>query len=130
MNSTEIARSPPASTQLECECLPPGCRAGGGGGGGRRGRGGRTGRREQLRYGGRWYNTNAGALPLVKAIICAGLYPNVVRVLPSVPKPSRDGRPAQPRPPKLLNREGHEVFIHPISCNFDAKLSFPSPYLM
>ena len=96
----------------------------------RRGQKGKN-RPGQLRFGGSWYNTNSKAMPLIKAVICAGLYPNIVRVQPQKPpRPDRDGRPRPPRAPKLLNREGGEVFIHPISCNFDASLTFPSPFLM
>lgn len=36
----------------------------------------------------------------------------------------------QARPPKLRNREDGEVFIHPISVNFDQSIKFPSPYLV
>lgn len=134
------------------------------GGGGRRGGRGRRGERggrhsNQTSFGGLWYNANSHHLPLVKAVLCAGLYPNIVRVLPEPPpRPSRDGRPKRPKPPKLKNREDGEVlsyslmsrpcdyvlsfhvylclcicvqvFIHPISANFDVSVTFPSPWLM
>ena len=62
---------------------------GGGGGGGRGGgrgrRGGRGGHNNQTNFGGMWYNANSHHLALVKAVICAGLYPNIVRVLPEPP---------------------------------------------
>eukprot|EP01048_Picozoa_sp_COSAG05_P007660 COSAG05_NODE_546_length_8763_cov_12.991228_6_plen_539_part_00 len=109
-----------------------GGRGGHGGRGGGPRRGGRRGRgNEILKFGGSFYNANSKATALVKAVICAGLYPNIVRVQPQAPqRPSRDGRPRPPRAPKLMNREGGEVFIHPISCNFDPSLTFPSPFLM
>lgn len=103
----------------------------GGRGGGRRGGRGRGGGRDQTNFGGVWYNANSHHVALVKAVICAGLYPNIVRVQPEPPpRPDRDGRPRRPKPPKLKNREDGEVFIHPISANFDASVTFPSPYLM
>ena len=102
-----------------------------GGAGGRGGRQGRAGGRGGTNFGGQYYNANSGQTALIKAVICAGLWPNIVRVQPAPPpRPSRDGRPPPPKPPKLLNRDNGEVFIHPISVNFDASITFPSPYLM
>jgi hypothetical protein len=85
-------------------------------GGGPRGAGGRGQRRgghsNQTSFGGVWYNANSHHLPLVKAVLCAGLYPNIVRVMPEPPpRPSRDGKPKRPKPPKLKNREDGEVLL-------------------
>jgi hypothetical protein len=70
---------------------------GGGGGGGRGGgrgrRGGRGGHNNQTNFGGMWYNANSHHLALVKAVICAGLYPNIVRVLPEPPPRYLQRRP-------------------------------------
>ena len=121
---------------LDPSKLPAGGRGGKGGGG--RGRGGGRGGRlslqgERAMFGGEWYNTNSAHMSLAKAVLCAGLYPNVVQVQREEPrrKPKReDDRPARaPRAPKLLSREGSEVFVHPMSVNFSS-VAFESPMLL
>eukprot|EP00026_Physarum_polycephalum_P000677 Phypoly_transcript_00678.p1 GENE.Phypoly_transcript_00678~~Phypoly_transcript_00678.p1 ORF type:complete len:1395 (+),score=271.52 Phypoly_transcript_00678:28-4212(+) len=76
--------------------------------------------------GGEYFNTNAESIKLIKAVLCAGLYPNVLRVVPS-PTPSSSY--STPTPPKLRTRTGEEVSIHPVSVNFEQP-TFESNYLI
>ena len=55
---------------------------GGGKGRGGKGKGGKGGGLETGPIGGEWYNANAGAAAVIRAVICAGLYPNLVKVEP------------------------------------------------
>jgi hypothetical protein len=101
-----------------------------GGKGGGKGKGGGRGRVVLGPVGGTWYNANAEQVAVIKAVICAGLYPNLVKVEPPPPMLRHDGTRRQKRPPRLRNRQDGEVFVHPISVNFDASVTFPSPYLL
>lgn len=94
--------------------------AGGGGRGGGRGGGGGRGTDPCFAAMGAPFNANATNLELVKAVLCAGLYPNVAVV---------DARGAAgPGGPRLLSRSG-EVFLHPVSV-LHASRTFESPYLI
>jgi ATP-dependent RNA helicase DHX36 len=62
---------------------------------------------------------NGSNLQLVKAVVCAGLYPNIIVV---------DGPPTQTGEPKLTTRHG-DVFLHPCTVNFGKKV-LPSKFLM
>jgi len=53
-------------------------------------------------------NHNSGNLKLVKAILCAGLYPNVAKI---------EHHRTFKRPPKLYTQEDGRVFLHPKSVN-------------
>ncbi len=94
----------------------PGARGGGGG------RGGGRGTDPCAAAPGAAFNANAGNLELVKAVLCAGLYPNVAVV------DARGAAAAGPGGPRLLSRSG-EVFLHPVSVLATAR-SFDSPYLI
>ena len=109
---------------------------GGGGGGGR-------GKRQQQvgsAMGGDEYNRHSAQLHLIRAVLCAGLYPNVVRVEVQPPKPGRDGKPGYARPPLLFQRsevaqgegargEDGRMSMHPASVNFETK-EWESNYIM
>ena len=83
---------------LNASHLPAGGKGGGKGKGkGRRGRGGPTGP-----VGGVYYNVNTGAMAVIKAVICAGLYPNLVKVEPPPPLLRSDGSRRQVRRNILL----------------------------
>ncbi|KAK3104587.1 hypothetical protein FSP39_005663 [Pinctada imbricata] len=69
-------------------------------------------------------NVNSANMALVKAVICAGLYPNVARVM-KVPS----GRSKFPKPPKVNLKDGQRVSIHLKSVNSDEK-DFPSKWLV
>jgi len=81
--------------------------------------------------GGPNFNVNSGNMRIVKAVLTAGLYPNVAKVTPAPPPPP--GKPGErkqePKPPKLETRRDGEVKIHPCSVNFECK-SFESPWLV
>eukprot|EP01052_Picozoa_sp_SAG31_P015914 SAG31_NODE_1036_length_10221_cov_170.602326_12_plen_203_part_00 len=66
---------------------------------------GRRGATFQGPVGGNWYNINAGYSAVIRAVICAGLYPNLVKVEPPPPMLRRDGTRRPPRAPKLKNRQ-------------------------
>ena len=94
----------------------------GGRGGGRRG--GRSGRGGRGRRGGNSaqlvasYSTNAENLELVKAVVCSGLYPNLIKV----------GRSKPGEEPPLSTPDG-KVSIHPCSVAYRTT-EFPSRLLM
>jgi hypothetical protein len=87
----------------------------GGGGGGRGGRGRRGGNSAQLVAS---YSTNAHNLELVKAVVCSGLYPNLIKV----------GRSKPGEEPPLSTPDG-KVSIHPCSVAYRTT-EFPSRLLM
>jgi len=74
--------------------------------------------------GGREFNANSGKLHMVKAVLTAGLYPNVAKVLPNGPDPKM-----KDKPPRLETRRDGAVKLHPCSVNFEKK-KFPSPFLI
>ena len=57
------------------------------------------------------HNANASNLSLIRSVICAGLYPNILRIMPT----KKEGEE-----PKIKAKDG-EVFIHPVSVNFQEK---------
>ena len=57
------------------------------------------------------HNANASNLSLIRSVICAGLYPNILRIMPT----KKEGEE-----PKIIAKDG-EVFIHPVSVNFQEK---------
>ena len=64
-------------------------------------------------------NVNSGNEKLVRAVLCAGLFPNVAKVIPSRSR----GRPA-----KILTPQDGKVTIHPKSLNYEAT-EFSSSWL-
>ena len=66
-------------------------------------------------------NQNSKNVEVVKAVICAGLYPNVVRVEPKKPTVQQPQQSQQGY--KLTTKKGGEVFIHPSSTLFNVDLS-------
>jgi ATP-dependent RNA helicase DHX57 len=101
--------------------VPARRRAGGRGGGGGGG-------------GGDGSDANSGNVGLVRAVICAGLYPNVVRVR----RPEATfvelaagavAVAATARELVMTTREDGRVFLHPGSVNF-SQGEFPSPWLV
>ena len=67
-------------------------------------------------------NRNSDNVPLVRAIITAGLYPNVARALPV-------RRPKPHKKPKLLTAYERSVSLHPKSVN-EKECQFESPWIM
>lgn len=65
-------------------------------------------------------NVNSGNEKLVRAVLCAGLYPNVAKVIPS--------RSTGRRPAKILTPQDGKVTIHPKSLNYEAA-EFQSSWL-
>ena len=57
------------------------------------------------------HNANASNLSLIRSVICAGLYPNILRIMPT----KKEGEE-----PKIKAKDG-EVFVHPVSVNFQEK---------
>ena len=74
----------------------------------------------QRPLGGEHYNVNSSSLACVRAVLCAGLYPNVVRA----GEAERKGRT-----PPLSGAGGVAVSLHPSSVNADAD-SFESRWLV
>jgi hypothetical protein len=72
--------------------------------------------------GGSAANENSGQDDVIKAVVAAGLYPNVVSV------GKRQGRPSM-RPPKLTVRGIGRVELHPKSA-LAGMAAFPQPYLV
>ncbi|XP_069186180.1 ATP-dependent DNA/RNA helicase DHX36 isoform X2 [Procambarus clarkii] len=68
-------------------------------------------------------NRNAENIALVRAIITAGLYPNVARVLPN------RGRPSPHRPAKIRTAQERRVALHPKSVN-EKERDFEHPWLI
>lgn len=82
----------------------------------------------------RQYNENSTNLGVVKAILVAGLYPNVIKVENPIQIGSKSKGP--PKPPKLKTRsvfwgadKDEVVDLHPSSVLFN-KDSFPQPFLV
>ncbi|EDV26276.1 uncharacterized protein TRIADDRAFT_22905 [Trichoplax adhaerens] len=67
------------------------------------------------------YNVNSGNSNLVKAILCAGLYPNVIHV--------EHRQTNNKRPPKLSTRHDRAVFFHPSSVHHNRNF-FSSKWLI
>eukprot|EP00053_Salpingoeca_punica_P019408 m.196144 g.196144 ORF g.196144 m.196144 type:complete len:1140 (+) comp17646_c0_seq1:67-3486(+) len=68
-------------------------------------------------------NLHAGNVNLVKAVMCAGLYPHVVKVQHA------QGRSAGKRPPKLHTKEDGRVTLHPRSVLADEPF-LPTQWLL
>jgi HrpA-like RNA helicase len=83
---------------------------GGGGGGGGRGGGRRKERQFDLKF-----NKNVGNLDLYKAVLTAGLYPNVCTV-------HSDGKGSTAADLTLKSKSGEECSLHPCSVNFDGDI--------
>lgn len=77
-------------------------------------------------------NANGGNIQLIKAVVCAGLYPNVIVAPPGLSPPAQGGVVAL-KGPKLgagAQKTAGEVpfqgrkggmFLHPMTVNFDKK---------
>eukprot|EP00794_Sanderia_malayensis_P015883 gene15883-17483_t len=65
-------------------------------------------------------NIHSDNTKLFKAVICAGLYPNVAKVIP---------RHAAKRPPKLETKQDGKVAIHPKSVNSEVR-TFESQWII
>jgi ATP-dependent RNA helicase DHX57 len=79
-------------------------------------------------------DARAASLRMVKAAICAGLYPNVVRVRhpEQTFAPSAGGAvavAAQAKELRFFSREAGRVFLHPSSVNFGCG-AFETPWLV
>ena len=79
-------------------------------------------------------DVRAGSLRMVKAALCAGLYPNVVRVRhpEQTFAPSAGGAvavAAQAKELRFFAREAGRVFLHPSSVNFGCG-AFENPWLV
>ena len=61
-------------------------------------------------------SANAGNRALVKAVLCAALYPNIIQVELPPPKKGRGGD--RGGEPKMVTRSGN-VALHPCSVNFE-----------
>jgi hypothetical protein len=70
--------------------------------------------------GGAYFNENSGNLKLVKAILVAGLYPQVAKAVPS-------GVPDKPA--KVSTRKDGAVMVHPSSINYNCA-AFETPWLV
>ncbi|KAK8738267.1 hypothetical protein OTU49_004134, partial [Cherax quadricarinatus] len=68
-------------------------------------------------------NRNSENLALVRAIITAGLYPNVARVLPN------SGRPSPHKPVRIRTAQEKRVALHPKSVN-EKERKFEHPWLI
>ncbi|KAG8228278.1 hypothetical protein J437_LFUL006246 [Ladona fulva] len=79
-------------------------------------------------------NANGDNTRLLAAILCAALYPNVVKILTPEKLYARSTGGAIPRAPKpeelkFKTKEDGYVFIHPSSVNYTTN-DYPSPYLV
>ena len=79
-------------------------------------------------------DAHAGSARVVKAALCAGLYPNVLRVAHPESRfaPTAGGtvvKDAAPAAVKFFARETGRVFLHPASVNFGVG-AFESPWLV
>lgn len=68
-------------------------------------------------------NQNSENIALVRAIITAGLYPNVARIMP--PR----GKPKPNKPLKIRTAQERSVVLHPKSVN-EQEREFDYPWLM
>ncbi|KAK8400341.1 hypothetical protein O3P69_003203 [Scylla paramamosain] len=68
-------------------------------------------------------NRNSENIALVRAIITAGLYPNVARIMP------RGGKPKPNKPLKIRTAQERSVTLHPKSVN-EQERDFDYPWLM
>jgi rubredoxin len=68
-------------------------------------------------------SANGGNLQLCKAVLCAGLYPNLVKVIEDKDNSNNGGKGRgggyNDEAVKLITREGEECALHPCSTNFD-----------
>lgn len=68
-------------------------------------------------------SVNGGNLQLCKAVLCAGLYPNLVKVIEDKEDSHNGGKGRgggyNDEAVKLITREGEECALHPCSTNFD-----------
>ncbi|CAM6128719.1 unnamed protein product [Calypogeia fissa] len=102
--------------------LPPG--VGGGGGS----------KRMDQTLSGTDLDSNASIIRVVKAVICAGFYPNIVRVIhPEKTYVQTEGgtvaRVAAARELRFFTKADGRVFLHPASVNFSVG-KFESPWLV
>lgn len=67
-------------------------------------------------------NRFSANLRLVEGVLCAGLYPNIIKVIPKVPPPKQGA-------PYLLKTKDGAVQMHPGSVLF-SEASLPSPFLV
>lgn len=79
-------------------------------------------------------NANANSVRVVKALICAGFYPNIVRVHhPEKTYVQTEGgavvKTAAAHELRFFTKEDGRVFLHPASVNFPVGI-FESPYLV
>lgn len=79
-------------------------------------------------------NANATSVRVVKALICAGFYPNIVRVLhPEKTYVQTEGgamvKVAAAHELRFFTKEDGRVFLHPASVNFPVGI-FESPWLV
>lgn len=79
-------------------------------------------------------NANASSVRVVKALICAGFYPNIVRVLhPEKTYVQTEGgamvKTAAAHELRFFTKEDGRVFLHPSSVNFPVGI-FESPWLV
>ena len=70
--------------------------------------------------GGAHYNVHSDSLPCLRAVLCAGLYPNVVKA-----EEDPEGR----RTPRLAGAGGATVALHPSTVNADV-IRFQSRWLV
>lgn len=80
------------------------------------------------------WNTNAASDPLIRAVVCAALYPNVARVVhPSTTYQAiLSGaleRPARPSQLRFYCQGRQRVFVHPSSVNFHVA-AYESPFVV
>ncbi|XP_046383493.1 putative ATP-dependent RNA helicase DHX57 [Ischnura elegans] len=97
-------------------------------------RGARSGIDKIHSFTGQELNANGDNSKLLAAILCAALYPNVVKILTPEKLYARSTGGAIPRAPKpdelkFKTKEDGYVFIHPSSVNYSAN-DYPSPYLV
>ncbi|XP_071441564.1 putative ATP-dependent RNA helicase DHX57 [Hetaerina americana] len=97
-------------------------------------RGARSGVDRILSFTGQELNANGDNSKLLAAILCAALYPNVVKILTPEKLYARSTGGAIPRAPKpdelkFKTKEDGYVYIHPSSVNYSAN-DYPSPYLV
>lgn len=67
-------------------------------------------------------NRNSDNVALVRAIITAGLYPNVARIMPR-------GKPKPNKPLRIRTAQERSVVLHPKSVN-EQEREFDYPWLM
>ncbi|CAD6234094.1 GSCOCG00007546001-RA-CDS [Cotesia congregata] len=93
-----------------------------------------TGVDKVLEMSGTELNRNNDNLKLLQGLLCAALYPNIVKIYTpekSFQMRSTGAIPAQPKPEELRfkTKDSEYVYIHPSSVNFSVQ-HFPTPYLV